>query len=130
MNYLMSLISVVPSIHKWFYCVQNLLTQISTWFLKTVQRVRTVLHTGSEGVEPQRGNMAFSSPSSHHRAMSRQPQSSFGNFESPLKGASSPWWGSSGRNIPCTTAMQTSMWTRGQENRSIYSKKEPLRCQR
>lgn len=76
MNYLMGLVSVMPNIRKWFFCVQNLLTQISTWILKTVQRVRTAIHTGREGLETQRGKVAVLSSSSHHLEVSRQAQPS------------------------------------------------------
>lgn len=89
MNYLMGLVSVMPNIRKWFFCVQNLLTQISTWILKTVQRVRTAIHTGREGLETQRGKVAVLSSSSHHFEVSRQAHLLFGSFISPLKGASS-----------------------------------------
>lgn len=72
----MGLVSVMPNIHKLFFYMQNLLMQISTWILRTVQRVRTAIHTGSEGLEAQREKVAFSSSSSHHLGVSRQPQRS------------------------------------------------------
>lgn len=50
--------------------------QISTWILKTVQRVRTAIHTGSAGLEAQREKVAFSGSSSHHLGVTRRPQPS------------------------------------------------------
>lgn len=72
----MGLVSMMPNIRKCFFCVQNLLKQISTWILKTVQRVRTAIHTGSEGLETQKGKVAVLSSSSHHLEVSRQAQPS------------------------------------------------------